>query len=306
MCSSLPPLPAAPPPPPPAAPPPSSPALTPSLPPPAAGDAPPSPATLLSHVTAAALQALLQHQPSDLHDDNPFAHHGALLLTSPTATHHAAIRGSALPGSAVAAAAAALSSPHAAPGGLAHGTSSVRRALGRLLVDLVRAWQTVADDGAPGGANGAARPMAGGPQCLRHRWSAWSLHLTLCVLLAATYALLLLLPFTPLRDGLSPGKRALTRYLVALAGCYAAASLGALLAGCGVAGGACVWALPQWLLQVGLAPLLWATFLAGPLGGAGGMHEGLDEDLLMFSEMRDAGVLDDDDAGVGGASYFPV
>jgi hypothetical protein len=121
----------------------------------------------------------------------------------------------------------------------------------------------------------------------------WVYLLLHSLLLCLAYVALLLLPFTPLRN-LLPAKRALYRYLGACAALYASAATGALLAALGLSAGVCLWSVCMWVLDVGYAPLLFATFLHAPLSGRTDADE-LDEDLLLYSEMRDAGVLESDD-----------
>ncbi len=112
------------------------------------------------------------------------------------------------------------------------------------------------------------------------------------MLLCVAYAAMYFAPSTPLRDFV-PAHKAAWRYAGALACAYAAAAAGAFLAGCGVAAGGCVWAFVYWLLDVCLGPLLYVSFVRSVVRGGGGA-DGLDADLLMYAEMRDAGVLDDD------------
>jgi hypothetical protein len=127
-------------------------------------------------------------------------------------------------------------------------------------------------------------------------WSKWAFWTLRASAAAAAYALIAALPLTRWRD-LLPAKRAFYAYARALLAAYALMALGALLIGCRQLAGYCIYGAASWAYYAAYPPLLYATFLSEFFA-----DEALDLDLAYYSEMRDAGLLDDvdDDGGDGG------
>ncbi|KAL6765772.1 transmembrane protein adipocyte-associated 1 [Haematococcus lacustris] len=122
-------------------------------------------------------------------------------------------------------------------------------------------------------------------------WHTWGFLMGHKLFLVVVYAILLVLPYTSFRD-LLPAKRA-TKLCAALLFLNLFAALGAVLAGCGVRFGYCVWSLAIWAYRTSLAPLLYASILWDCVHGTGSDgSDGLHSGLLMWWEMRDAGVFD--------------
>lgn len=70
---------------------------------------------------------------------------------------------------------------------------------------------------------------------------------------------------------------------------YACMALGSVLIGAKLLAGYCVYGAATFLYYAAYAPLLYATFLAEFFS-----DEQLDIDMLYYSEMRDAGMLSDE------------
>ncbi|KAF8073048.1 CAND8 [Scenedesmus sp. PABB004] len=128
-------------------------------------------------------------------------------------------------------------------------------------------------------------------------WSKWAFWLAHGLAGVAAYGALAALPWTPWREAL-PARRGFRRYVAALLGLHAALSVGAALVGSKLVGGYCVYGLASWLYYAAWPPLLYATFLSEFLADSE-----LDTDLLLYSEMHEAGCFADDDGGP--ATFVP-
>jgi hypothetical protein len=122
------------------------------------------------------------------------------------------------------------------------------------------------------------------------KWSFWVMHSLLAML---CYAAIVLLPFTPWRE-LLPAKASFYSYAMCLLGLYITMAVGSILVGSKVVGGYCVYGTAIWLYYSCYPPLVYFTFLQDFFS-----DEQLDMDLLYYSEMRDAGVFDDQELSFG-------
>lgn len=118
-------------------------------------------------------------------------------------------------------------------------------------------------------------------------WSKWSFWLVHSLIALLAYGAMVALPFTPWRE-LLPAKASFYGYALCLLGMYITMAVGSILVGCKLVGGYCVYGSATWLYYSCYPPLVYFTFLAEFFG-----EEELDTDLLLYSEMRDAGVFDD-------------
>jgi hypothetical protein len=118
-------------------------------------------------------------------------------------------------------------------------------------------------------------------------WAKWGFWLAHSLLGLLAYAAVLALPFTPWRE-LLPARAPCYSYAAALLGVYTCMAVGAALIGSQVVPGYCLYGVGTWLYFSCLGPLVYVAFLAEFFS-----DDGLDVDLLYYSEMRDAGVFDE-------------
>jgi hypothetical protein len=117
------------------------------------------------------------------------------------------------------------------------------------------------------------------------KWSFWAVH---SLLLALCYAAVVALPLTRWRD-LLPANASFHAYAAVLLALYSLMAVGALCIGGKWVGGYCFYGVAVWLYFSGLPPLVHVAFLREFLAGA----DDMECDMLLFHEMRDAGVFDD-------------
>ncbi|CAK0752156.1 hypothetical protein CVIRNUC_002124 [Coccomyxa viridis] len=127
--------------------------------------------------------------------------------------------------------------------------------------------------------------QGGGNDMSWRKWEVWLAH---TLLFMVVYALILILPYTKWRDRL-PAKPSFYRYIVVLFTVNLLAALGAILLGCEIGAGYCVYGLASFLYYSIYPPLLYITFLAEFFSD----DEGLDMDMMYYSEMKDAGYFDE-------------
>ncbi|CAL5227660.1 g10667 [Coccomyxa viridis] len=130
--------------------------------------------------------------------------------------------------------------------------------------------------------------LYGGSEEADLSWKKWSVWLAHTLLFLLVYALILILPYTKWRDRL-PAKPSFYRYIVVLVVVNVLAALGAILLGSKIEAGYCVYGLASFLYYSIYPPLLYITFLAEFFSD----DEGLDMDMMYYSEMKDAGYFED-------------
>ncbi|KAK9808438.1 hypothetical protein WJX73_005892 [Symbiochloris irregularis] len=133
-----------------------------------------------------------------------------------------------------------------------------------------------------------------GGQDLDMRWSKWGFWLVHNLLFLSVYGGILVLPYTSWRDRL-PAKPSFYRYVLVLFVLNAVAAIGALQLGFGYSSGYCVYGAASWCYYAIFPLLLYMTFLAEFF-----LDDSLSMDLMYYSEMKDAGYLDD----MGGAEMY--
>ena len=120
------------------------------------------------------------------------------------------------------------------------------------------------------------------------RWSKWSFWFLHSLLFSLVYAAIMVLPFTQWRDIL-PAKPSFYRYVRILLVLNITGALGSLLIGSKVVEGYCVYGVASWLYYAAYPVLLYVTFL-----GEFFADNQLDLDMMYYSEMREAGFLQED------------
>lgn len=122
------------------------------------------------------------------------------------------------------------------------------------------------------------------------RWSKWSFWMCHALCFLAMYLALLILPHTKWRDRL-PARPSFYRYVFILFLYNLARFLGAILIGCHVLAGYCVYGVATFLYFALYPPLIYWTFLSDFF-----RDSDLDLDLLYYEEMKESGYFEDYDA----------
>lgn len=120
------------------------------------------------------------------------------------------------------------------------------------------------------------------------KWSYWLLH---SLLFLTVYTAILVLPHTRWRE-LLPAKPSFYRYIAALWCFNFLAAFGALLLGCKVVQGYCIYSMAEFLYYAAFPILIYVTFLSEFFQTSAD-----DEDLAFYSEMRESGYLEAQDDG---------
>ena len=120
-------------------------------------------------------------------------------------------------------------------------------------------------------------------------WSKWSFWLLHSLLFMAVYGTILTLPLTRWRDVL-PAKPSFYHYVRALLLLYGISALGSVMIASKLTWGYCVYAVSGWTYFALYPPLLYLTFLQEFFA-----DNGLDLDMMYYSEMREAGCFDVND-----------
>lgn len=130
-------------------------------------------------------------------------------------------------------------------------------------------------------------------------WARWSYWLVCGLAACIAYAALLVAPLMPWRRLVPAWEPLLAVYAAAVLALELLTVVGAALAGAGISAGACLFGAAALVRGAVQAPLMYVTFVRPFLA-----HDALDMDVLLYSEMRDAGCFDEDAEELHGPAGF--